>query len=81
LPRFFWANYLPQNLGGHQLYLMGLRDTKGDLFSGKTAYRLRIPANVPVDKLGSEILYSQKTKPLIPNALYALTWISTRPSP
>jgi hypothetical protein len=32
------ANYLPVKLGGQHLYLMGLRDTKGTLFSGKENY-------------------------------------------
>jgi hypothetical protein len=66
---FFWANYLPVKLGGQQLYLMGLRDTKGTLFSGKESYRLRVPADVPVDKFWSAIVYSQTTKSFIPNSL------------
>jgi hypothetical protein len=66
---FFWANYLPQKLGGDQLYLMGLRDTKGVLLSGKASYRLRVPADVPVDKFWSVIAYSQKSKSFIPNPL------------
>lgn len=64
---FFWANYLPQKLGGQQLYLMGLRDSKGELLSGKKSYRLRVPADVPVDKFWSVIVYSQFTKSFIPN--------------
>jgi hypothetical protein len=66
---FFWANYLPEKLGGEQLYLMGLRDTKGTLLSGKNSYRLRVPAEVPVDKFWSAIVYSQKTKSFIANPL------------
>src|SRR5271166_4467388 len=66
---FFWANYLPEKLGGDQLYLMGLRDTKGTLLSGKNSYRLRVPADVPVDKFWSAIVYSQKTKSFIANPL------------
>lgn len=66
---FFWANYLPVKLGGEQLYLMGLRDAKGKLLSGKGSYRLRVPADVPVDKFWSAIVYSQKTKSFIPNSL------------
>jgi hypothetical protein len=66
---FFWANYLPIKLGGDQLYLMGLRDTTGALLSGQASYRLRVPANVPVDKFWSAILYSQKTKSFVPNQL------------
>ena len=66
---FFWANYLPKKLGGSQLYLMGLRDSTGKLFSGKASYRLRVPADVPVDKFWSAIVYSQKTKSFVPNPL------------
>lgn len=64
---FFWANYLPIKLGGQQLYLMGLRDSKGELLSGQAKYRLRVPADVPVDKFWSAIVYSMKTKSFIPN--------------
>lgn len=66
---FFWANYLPKKLGGEQLYLMGLRDAKGQLLLGNGNYRLRVPADVPVDKFWSVIAYSQKTKSFIPNPL------------
>jgi hypothetical protein len=64
---FFWANYLPAKLGGQQLYLMGLRDSKGRLLSGKQSYRMRVPADVPVEKFWSAIVYSQRTKSFIPN--------------
>ncbi len=66
---FFWANYLPIKLGGQQMYLQGLRDATGTLLSGEGSYRLRVPANVPVDKFWSAIVYSQKTKSFIPNRL------------
>ena len=66
---FFWANYLPPKLGSEQLYLMGIRDKSGALLSGTGSYRLRVPANVPVDKFWSVIVYSQKTKSFIPNPL------------
>lgn len=66
---FFWANYLPPKLGGEQLYLMGIRDKSGALLSGKRKYVVRVPADVPVDKFWSVIVYSQKTKSFIPNPL------------
>jgi hypothetical protein len=65
---FFWANYLPKKLGGEQLYVMGLRDASGVPLSGGHSYRLRVPADVPVDKFWSVIVYSQKTKSFVPNA-------------
>jgi hypothetical protein len=66
---FFWANYLPPKLGSEQLYLMGMRDKSGALLSGKRNYVVRVPADVPVDKFWSVIVYSQKTKSFIPNPL------------
>ena len=66
---FFWANYLPPKLGSEQLYLTGMRDKSGALFSGKGRYVVRVPADVPVDKFWSIIVYSQKTKSFIPNPL------------
>ena len=66
---FFWANYLPVKLGGEQMYLQGLRDASGKLLAGKASYRLHVPADVPVDKFWSAIVYSQRTKSFIPNPL------------
>jgi hypothetical protein len=66
---FFWANYLPAKMGGQQLYLMGLRDSKGELLSGESTYRLRVPADVPVSKFWSLIMYGQRTKSFVPNSL------------
>jgi hypothetical protein len=64
---FFFACYLPEKLGGEQLYLIGLRDAKGRMLSGKNSYRLRVPADVPVDKFWSIIVYSQRTKGFVSN--------------
>nr|WP_050426306.1 DUF1214 domain-containing protein [Bradyrhizobium tropiciagri] len=66
---FFWANYLPAKLSGEQIYLVGLRDSGGKLLSGKGRYRLRVPADVPVNKFWSVIAYSQKTRSFVPNSL------------
>jgi hypothetical protein len=65
---FFWANYLPKKLAGQQLHLMGLRDSKGELLSGRKNYRLRVPADVPVDRFWSVIVCSQLTKSFVPNS-------------
>jgi hypothetical protein len=46
---------------------MGLRDVSGVPLSGSRSYRLRVPADVPVDKFWSVIVYSQKTKSFVPN--------------
>jgi hypothetical protein len=66
---FFWANYLPVKLGGQQLYLTGLRDSTGALLSGNASYRLRVPADVPVDKFWSLNVYGLRTKSFISNPL------------
>ena len=66
---YFWADYMPAKLGGEQMYLIGLRDSEGQMLSGKSNYRFRVPADVPVDKFWSVIAYSQKTKSFIPNEL------------
>jgi hypothetical protein len=62
---FFWANYLPKNLGPGQFYLMALRDSTGQLFKGQATYRLRVPADVPVRYFWSAIIYDNTTKSYI----------------
>jgi hypothetical protein len=59
---------LPKNLGGGSDYLMSLRDKSGDLFDGKTLYRLRVPKDVPAKEFWSAIAYSMKTKGFIRDA-------------
>ena len=66
---FLWAIYLPKKLGGQQVFLTGLRDSTGALLEGKGSYRLRVPADVPVNKFWSAVVYSQRTKSFIPNQL------------
>ncbi|UPK29088.1 DUF1214 domain-containing protein [Bradyrhizobium sp. 195] len=48
---------------------MGMRDKSGALLSGKRSYVVRVPADVPVDKFWSVIVYNQNTKSFIPNDL------------
>jgi hypothetical protein len=64
---YFWGTFLPKQLGGGTYYLMGLRDENGDLFDGKSLYRLRVPEDVPAREFWSAIAYSMKTKGFIPN--------------
>lgn len=66
---FFWACYMPEKFGAAQFYLMGLRDSEGEMLRGKNNYRFRIPADVPVAKFWSVIVYSQLTKSFVPNSL------------
>jgi hypothetical protein len=64
---YFWATFMPKKLGGGTDYLMGFRDKSGDLFDGKSLYRLRVPKDVPARNFWSAIAYSMKTKGFIPN--------------
>ena len=44
-----------------------LRDGAGKLLSGQSSYRLRVPADTPARDFWSVIVYSMKTKSMIPN--------------
>ncbi len=44
-----------------------MRDSAGKLLSGQTSYRLRVPADTPARDFWSVIVYSMKTKSMIPN--------------
>jgi hypothetical protein len=59
---YFWATFLPKKLGGGSFYLMGLRDSTGQLFNGSLTYRLRVPADVPAKEFWSGIVYNLETK-------------------
>jgi len=59
---YFWITYLPKNLGGGTFYLTGLRDSDGNLFDGKSTYKLRVPKDTPAKDFWSAIVYSMKTK-------------------
>jgi len=58
---------LPKKLGGGSYYMVGLRDKNGDLFDGKSLYRLKVPKDVPASNFWSAIVYSMKTKGFITN--------------
>ena len=64
---FFFATWLPKKFGAASAYPTVLRDSKGDLLSGKRSYRLRVPADTPARDFWSVIVYSMKTKSMIPN--------------
>jgi len=65
---YFWITYLPKNLGGGTFYLTGLRDSDGNLFDGKSTYRLRVPKDTPAKDFWSAIVYSMKTKGFVEDA-------------
>ena len=59
---YFWITYLPKVLGGGTFYLTGLRDSAGDLYDGKSTYKLRVPKDTPAKDFWSAIVYSMETK-------------------
>jgi hypothetical protein len=62
---FFWATFVPKKLGGGTFYLMGLRDSAGQLLDGQATYRLRVPADVPAKDFWSAIVYDMETKAFV----------------
>jgi hypothetical protein len=62
---FYWATFVPKKLGGGTFYLMGLRDSAGQLFDGSSTYRLRVPAVVPAKDFWSAIVYDMNTKAFV----------------
>lgn len=62
---FYWATFVPKKLGAGTFYLMGLRDSTGKLFDGRSTYRLRIPAQVPAREFWSAIVYDAATKAFV----------------
>ncbi len=65
---YFYVTYLPKYLGGGTFYLTGIRDSDGDLFTGKDTYKLNVPKDVPAKDFWSVIVYSMKTKGFVSKA-------------
>lgn len=61
-----------KHLGKGQFYLMAIKDAQGGPFAGASAYRLNVPANVPVKLYWSATAYDRATHALIRN----LPWSS-----
>lgn len=64
---FHWATFIPRRLGKATAYVMGLRDSDGNLLSGTSGYKLRVPGKVPARDFWSIIAYSKATKAFIYN--------------
>lgn len=62
---FYWATFAPKKLGAGTFYLMGLRDSAGQLLDGNATYRLRVPAAVPARDFWSVIVYDMDTKSFV----------------
>jgi len=64
---YHWVTFVPRRLGKASAYLTALRDSDGELLSGNSTYRLRVPSKVPARDFWSVIAYSKKTKAFIYN--------------
>jgi hypothetical protein len=64
---FFVGTWVPKKLAA-SAYPMVFRDKSGALLKGDKTYRLRVPADTPARDFWSAIVYSMKTKSMIPNA-------------
>lgn len=60
--KYFYVTYLPKYLGGGTFYLTGLRDSNGDMYDGKSTYKLNVPKDTPAKDFWSVIVYSMETK-------------------
>ncbi len=65
---YFWITYLPKYLGGGTFYLTGLRDRQGNLFDGKSTYKLNVPVDTAAKDFWSVIVYSMESKGFIQDA-------------
>jgi hypothetical protein len=59
------AYFSAKHLGAGQFYLMTLKDAKGNMLDGGSAYRLRVPASAPVNQYWSATVYDGVTHALI----------------
>jgi hypothetical protein len=56
-----------KRLGTGQFYLISIRDKDGDALDGGQSYRLKVPANAPVEQYWSVTAYDRQTHALIKN--------------
>jgi hypothetical protein len=56
-----------KRLGAGQFYLISIKDKDGESFDGGKTYRLRVPANAPVQQYWSVTAYDRETHALIRN--------------
>jgi hypothetical protein len=56
-----------KRLGAGQFYLISIKDKDGNTFDGGKTYRLKVPADPPVEQYWSATAYDRKTHALIRN--------------
>ena len=54
-----------KRLGAGQFYLITIRDKDGNMLDGSSTYRLRVPANPPIEQYWSTTAYDKDTHALI----------------
>ena len=62
---YHMAYFSPKVFGGGQFYLVGISDRAGKPLEGNKTYRLRVPANAPVEQYWSATAYDRQTHALI----------------
>jgi hypothetical protein len=65
---FSYAYFTPKHVGAGSSYLLTIADKDGRLLDGGTAYRLTVPAKVPVKQYWSATVYDRATHAPIRNA-------------
>jgi len=63
---YFFGTWVPKKLAA-SAYPMVFRDSSSALLMGDKTYRLRVPADTPARDFWSAIVYSMKTKSMIPS--------------
>ena len=62
---YHMAYFSPKVLGAGQFYLVNIGDRAGRSLDGGRTYRLRVPANAPIEQYWSVTAYDQETHALI----------------
>ena len=62
---YHMAYFSPKVFGGGQFYLLNISDRAGKALEGKSTYRLRVPANAPIEQYWSVTAYDRGTHALI----------------
>ena len=58
---FHWAIWAPKHLGGDTFYLMGQKDSDGNVLESPGVYELQVPADVPAEQFWSVTVYEFET--------------------
>jgi hypothetical protein len=64
---YTYAYIAIKHLGAGQFYLISIRDRDGKAYEGGKTYRLRVPANPPIEQYWSVTAYDRETHALIRN--------------